>query len=119
MVGTAHALNLVPFTQFSADLTAGQLPNFAFVVPDAEHDAHDCPDGTSNCADSVRLGTADTWLEQNIGSLLSDNAFLQSGLLIDEGGGFDVQGGGGHVAMVMAGSGVKRALESIPIEHAG
>jgi len=123
VVGTAQALNLVPFTQFSADLAAGQLPNFAFVVPDAEHDAHDCPDGTSNCADSVRLGTADTWLQQNIGPLLSDPTFLQSGLLIvvfDEGGGFDVQGGGGHVAMAMAGPGVKRTFQSSARhEHAG
>lgn len=123
VVGTAQAANLAPFSQFSADLAAGRLPNFSFVVPNAEHDAHDCPDGSSNCADSVRLGTADTWLQQNIGPLLSDAGFQQSGLLIvvfDEGPDIDVQGGGGHVPMVMAGTGVKLGLRSSSRhDHAG
>ncbi len=123
VVGTAQAANLAPFSQFSADLAAGTLPSFSFVVPNAEHDAHDCPDGSSSCADSVRLGTADTWLQQNIGPLLSDAGFQQSGLLIvvfDEGLTADLQGGGGHVAMVMAGTGVKLGLRSSTRhDHAG
>jgi len=39
--GTSQAGNVVPFSQFAADLSAGTLPNFAFIVPKALHDAHD------------------------------------------------------------------------------
>jgi acid phosphatase len=115
VVGTAQAGNLAPFSQLAPDLVAGQLPNFAFVAPNAEHDAHDCPDGTQNCSDTVKLSAADAWLQQNIAPVLNDSNFQKSGLLIvvfDEGNMLDLQGGGGHVAMVMAGSGVKKGFQS-------
>jgi acid phosphatase len=44
--------NLVPFAQFAGDLANGQLPVFSYIVPDAEHDAHDCLDGTQHCSDA-------------------------------------------------------------------
>jgi acid phosphatase len=123
VIGTAQANNLVPFSQFSADLAAGQLPDFSFVVPNAVHDAHDCPDGTHNCADDVTLSTADAWLQQNISPLMSDTNFQRSGLLIvvfDEGQVSDVDGGGGRVAMIMAGSRVKKGFQSAAAhDHAG
>ncbi len=123
VAGTTEANNLVPFSQFSADLAAGQLPNYSFVIPNVVHDAHSCPDGTLNCADSVRLSAADTWLQQNIAPLLADANFQSSGVLIvvfDEGQLSDVSGGGGHVAMVMAGTGVKTRFQSTAQhEHAG
>src|SRR5205814_4233341 len=43
--------NLVPFTQFATDLSAGHLPNYSWITPNLCNDAHDCP-----------LSTADTWL---------------------------------------------------------
>ncbi len=115
VIGTAQATNLVPFSQFSSDLSAGQLPTFSFVVPNLLHDAHNCPDGTTTCADSLKLSTADTWLQQNIDPVLSSPTFQKSGLLIvvfDEGQLSDLSGGGGHVAMVMAGTGVKSGFQS-------
>jgi phosphatidylinositol-3-phosphatase len=115
VVGTAQASNLAPFADFSSDLAAGRLPSFAFIAPNAEHDAHDCPDGSDNCSDDAKLSAADTWLQQNIGPLLNDTNFRQSGLLMvvfDEGDMADTQGGGGHIAMVMAGSGVKKGFQS-------
>lgn len=122
VVGTAQANNLVPFTDFSSDLSAGHLPNFAFVVPNAVHDAHDCPDGSDSCSDDAKLSAADTWLQQNLGPLLSDAGFQQNGLLIvvfDEGEMADTQGGGGHIVMVMAGAGVKKGFQSnTRYEHA-
>src|SRR2546430_13393686 len=39
----AQQQNLVPFSQFAADLAGGRLPNYAFVVPDLCNDAPDCP----------------------------------------------------------------------------
>jgi hypothetical protein len=123
VIGTAQAANLVPFSQFSADLMAGQLPNFSFVAPNSRHDAHDCPDGAQSCSDNARLSAADTWLQQNIGPLLNDANFQRSGLLIivfDEGQMSDLQNGGGHVAMVIAGTGVKKAFQStVQHDHAG
>jgi acid phosphatase len=123
VIGSAQANNLVPFSQFTADMAAGQLPSFSFVAPNAVHDAHDCPDGTQNCADNVKLTAADTWLQQNISPLLSDANFQKSGLLIvvfDEGQTTDVDGGGGRVAMIMAGTGIKAGFQSTTQhEHAG
>ncbi len=123
VIGTAQANNLVPFSQFGADLAANQLPDFSLVVPDVEHDAHDCPDGSQTCSDNDKLSAADAWLQQNIGPLLSNSNFQKNGLLVvvfDEGAQSDVSGGGGRVAMVMAGTGVKTGFQSTTThEHAG
>lgn len=107
--------NLVPFTQFAADLGARQLPDFSYIVPNAEHDAHDCPDGTQNCADSLKLATADNWLSTNLRPLLSSALFQKDGLLVivvDEAAASDSTHGGGHVAMLMVGPAVKSAYQS-------
>lgn len=104
VVGTAQANNLVPFTQFAADLKAGQLPDFSFVTPNTQDDAHD---GT--------LAQADTWLQANIGPLLADPQFQQNGLLIivfDEAATSDSTNGGGHVAFVAVGPLVKKGFQS-------
>src|SRR5581483_7271279 len=84
-----EAAHLVPFSQFSADLAANSLPNFAFVAPNINDDAHN---GT--------LQQADSWLKANIGPLVGSTQFQQDGLLIivfDEGDPFDLQNVGGHV----------------------
>jgi acid phosphatase len=60
--------NIVPFTQFAADLAAGALPAYSIIVPDASHDAHD---GT--------LAQADTWLKSNVAPLLNYSAFKPGG----------------------------------------
>ena len=107
--------NLVPFTQFATDLGNSQLPVFSYIVPNAEHDAHDCPDGASNCTDSLKLSTADNWLKNNLGPLLSSPVFQKDGLLVivfDEAATSDSSDGGGHVAMLVVGSAVKPAFQS-------
>ena len=107
--------NLVPFTQFAADLTNAQLPDFSYIVPNAEHDAHDCPDGTQTCADSVKLSTADNWLKSNLGPLLSSSVFQKDGLLVivfDEAATSDTSHGGGHVAMLVVGPAARPAYQS-------
>jgi phosphatidylinositol-3-phosphatase len=93
--------NLVPFTQFSKDRINGNLPNFSFIVPNLNDDAHN---GT--------LTQADSWLKTNIAPLLASSMFKAggSGLLIiifDESVDSDKAHGGGHVAAVVIGPKVK------------
>ena len=87
--------NIVPFEgTFAADLAAGTLPDFSFVVPDEAHDAHSGP-----------LATADAWLQTNVGPFLSNAAFQNNGLLIvtfDEADKSDTTHGGGPVVWVAA-----------------
>jgi acid phosphatase len=95
-----QAANIVPFTQFAADLSADALPQYAFVVPDALDDAHD---GT--------LAQADAWLSGNIAPLMANSAFQASGLLIitfDEGDLSDLANGGGHVPTIIVSSQSKK-----------
>jgi phosphatidylinositol-3-phosphatase len=112
---SVQKLNLVPFSQFSADLANNQLPNYAFVVPNLNHDAHDCPTGPSGCTDAQKLAVADSWLKNNIGPLLSNAAFQQDGILIilfDESFNTDTAHGGGHVAALVIGPKVKKGFKS-------
>ncbi|HEU5453813.1 MAG TPA: alkaline phosphatase family protein, partial [Terriglobales bacterium] len=101
---STQAANMVPFSQFASDLSAGTLPNFSFVVPNIDDDAHD---GT--------LAQADSWLQSNIAPLLASPQFQQDGLLIvvfDEGADVDVRHVGGQVAAVLAGPKVKQGFRS-------
>ena len=87
-----------PFTQFATDLANGTLPEFSFIVPDVNDDAHN---GTPQQADS--------WLEANIVTPLSNHPAFQTGgdgLLIvdfDEAATSDATNGGGHVPAVFWG----------------
>lgn len=88
---SSEKLNLIPFTQFSADLASGHFPSYSFITPNLCNDAHDCT-----------LATADTWLKKNIAPLISNSVFKDGGLLIilfDESGN-DNSHGGGRVAWV-------------------
>lgn len=102
--GTSQANNLVPFSQFPTDLAAGTLPDYSFVVPNANNDAHD---GT--------LAQADQWLLTNIDPLVQSAFFKNNGVLIivfDESVTTDFSHGGGHVAMVVIGPHVKPGYQS-------
>jgi len=99
----AQKLNLVPFTQFAADLANGTLPNYSFVTPDGCNDLHD---GSA--------AQADSWLQINIAPLLTNSQFTTDGLLIivfDESGS-DNANGGGRVEWMVAGPKVKLAYQS-------
>jgi len=100
----SQAANIAPFTQFAADLSAGTLPQYAFIAPNVNDDAHN---GT--------LAQADSWLQANIAPLLANPAFESSGLLIitfDESEMTDLENGGGHVATLLVGSQVKKGYQS-------
>src|SRR5439155_1734416 len=74
--------NLVPFGQLLADFANNQVPNYSFIAPNTQDDAHDCPGGASTCSDSQKLSAADQWLQTNIGKVLQSSAFQTDGLLI-------------------------------------
>jgi acid phosphatase len=111
---TAAAQNIVPFTQLPADMAANALPNFGFIAPDFDHDAHQCPDGSDNCPDSARLTAADMWLQTNIDPLIKSPSFANGVLIIlfDEGDLTDLANGGGQVPVVLLGSHVKMGFRS-------
>jgi phosphatidylinositol-3-phosphatase len=85
----SQAANIVPFSQFAADLANNALPQYSFIAPDVNNDAHD---GT--------LSAADSWLQSNIAPLITSTTFQNGGLLLitfDESEETDVEHGGGHV----------------------
>jgi phosphatidylinositol-3-phosphatase len=106
--------NIVPFTQFRADMTNSALPDFAFVAPNILHDGHD-----------GNLATVDHWLSSNIAPILSTPDFAPGGhgiliITFDESFVQDcrparcVKGneGGGRVATIIVGPAVKRRFAS-------
>lgn len=79
----AQAANIVKFeTHFAADLTAGTLPNYAYLIPDDRNSGHSCPVKGVNCTNDEKLTAADKWLQNNIDPLLKNTSFQQDGLLI-------------------------------------
>jgi acid phosphatase len=112
---SVQRLNLVPFTHFATDLSNNQLPNYSFVVPNQNHNAHDCPTSPTGCTNAVKLATADAWLKNNIAPLFNNPAFQQDGILIlvfDEGFSTDTAHGGGHVVALAVGPGVRKGFKS-------
>jgi phosphatidylinositol-3-phosphatase len=106
--------NMVPFSQFATDLGNNALPSYSLVVPNNEHNGHDCPDGTQNCTLATKLITIDNWLSSNISPVVQNSAFMSNGVLIvtfDESA-IDNENGGGKVALVMAGSSIKTGFQS-------
>ena len=100
----SQANNIVPFSQFATDLAANQLPNYSFIIPNQQNNAHDCPAAIPSCTNADKLAAADSWLKTNIDPLISSAAFRQSGLLVitfDESVNGDTAHGGGHIATVV------------------
>ena len=115
---SVQRLNLVPFTHFATDLSNNQLPNYSFVVPNLNHDAHDCPTSPTGCTNAVKLATADAWLKNNIGPLFNNPEFQQDGILIlvfDESFDTDTAHGGGHVVALAVGPGVRKGFKSTSV----
>jgi acid phosphatase len=100
----AQLNNVVPFTDFASDLSSGHLPNFSFIIPNVDDDAH-----------TGSLAQADSWLQANIAPLINSSQFQQNGLLIitfDEGDLSDLANGGGHVATVIVSGKSKKKFQS-------
>jgi hypothetical protein len=110
--------NVVPFDQLTTDLSAGTVPNFAFITPNAEDDGHDCPTGGSTgCTMADRITAADNWVKANINPLIQNPALANSVFIIvfDEALDSDTTHGGGKIPMIMAGSHVKTGFTSTTV----
>jgi acid phosphatase len=106
--------HIVSTTRLSADLSNHTLPNYAFIVPNILHDAHNCPYG-GTCSDNQKLAAADSWLRSHIAPIISNSSFKASGILVilfDESTMSDTAHGGGHVAAVAVSSQVKGGYKS-------
>lgn len=110
----SQAANMVSFSQLSADLSAGTLPSFGFIVPNNQDNAHDCPGGAATCLDTDKLMAADNWLRANIDPLITSPKFGNSVVMIvwDESVSTDIANIGGQVSMVMVGPQVKTGFRS-------
>lgn len=105
----AQKNRIVPLTQFGADL--GSLPDFSFVVPDNWNNAHDCPNGVTNCTDADKMHAADLFLASYVPGLLATSQFQKNGLLViwwDEGD----SAGGERTAITLVGPAVKQGYVS-------
>ncbi len=51
----AQANNLVGLVQFNADLANNQLPNYSFIIPNQQNNAHDCPAVIPSCTNADKL----------------------------------------------------------------
>ncbi len=111
---SSQADNLVPFSQFSSDLENDALPDYSFIVPNLNNDAHNCPAAAPSCTDDQKLAATDRWLQANIDPFLKSSAFSDSLLIItfDEGGGDDNAHGGGQVATLIVSPKVKYGYRS-------
>ena len=87
-----------PFSQFALDLANGALPEFSFIVPDVDDDAHNGPPQQ-----------ADSWLQANVITRLSNYLAFEAGgdgiliVAFDEAQVSDTTHGGGHVSPVFWG----------------
>ena len=117
VVGTSQASNIVPFSQLSTDVAANTLPNFLFIVPNAQNDMHDCPAGFSTCTLADKAANTDSWLQNNLSGLLGNTDFQSNGFLVitfDESE-TDNTNGGGQVATVLVGPRVKQGFSSTTV----
>jgi hypothetical protein len=104
VAGSSTVANEViwPFTQFASDVANNTLPEYSFIVPDINDDAH-----------TGSPQQADYWLQGYVVNVLAKNPAFQSGgdgvLIVDfdEGALSDVAHVGGHIAAVLWGPIVK------------
>ena len=104
----------VPFTDLASDIAHKQTPNYAYITPNLQHDAHDGP-----------LAQADSWLAANVPAILGLPEFQPGGdgllfIAWDEGslGGDNrcssrvSNGCGGRVATLLIGPQVRQGYRS-------
>jgi phosphatidylinositol-3-phosphatase len=121
-----QANNSVPYTQLATDIANHATPNYAYITPNLQNDAHDGP-----------LATADLWLSEHVPAILALPEFQPGGdgilfVVWDEadlGSDGDTQdnrctstisdGCGGRVATLIIGPQVKPAYKSsVRYDHA-
>ena len=117
------ANNVVDLSQLAIDLANGALPRYVIIVPDGNHDAHDCPVGLATCTGPEKLAAADGFLSSTLDQLLSLPDFQPGGdglifVTFDECAGGTNQGCGAAVYAAVIGPKVAPHTVSIaPYKH--
>ena len=70
---------VVDLSQLTTDLNKGALPRFVIIVPDGNHDAHDCPVGMNSCSEAQKLAAADSFLSETVTPILNTSDFQHGG----------------------------------------
>jgi len=115
----SEKLNSVPYAQLAKDMSNNSTPNYVYISPNVQHDAHN---GT--------LAQADWWLAQQVPKILARPEFQSGGdgilfIVWDEGTLYtdnrcsaSVSGScGGRVATLVIGPNVKRNFKSQTLYH--
>jgi hypothetical protein len=117
------ANNVVDFSQFAIDMANGALPRFSIIVPDGDHDAHDCPVGMSSCTEQQKLVAADGFLNSTLTPVLGTADFQAGGdglifVTFDECGGGTDEGCGSAVYTAAIGPKVvPNTVSKTPYKH--
>ena len=94
--------HVVPYGQLASDLqSAATTPNYAFITPNMCSDMHDCS-----------IQTGDSWLRQQVPTILSSPAFRQQRSLLALTWDEDDSAGANKVPLILLGSGVGSGLQS-------
>lgn len=115
--------NVVDLSQLLIDLANGTLPRYMIIVPDGNHDAHDCPVGMPNCTDAQKLNAADQFLNETLTPILNTPDFQPGGdglifVTFDECGGGTDGGCGSWVYTAVIGPKVlPHTVTTMPYEH--
>lgn len=114
---------VVDLSQLSVDLANNALPRYMIIVPDGNHDAHDCPVGMSSCTEAQKLSAADSFLSGTLAPVLATSDFQPGGdgLLIvtfDEcGDGTDGGCGASVYTAVIGPKVIPHTVSTIPYKH--
>lgn len=73
------ASKIVDLSQLMTDVNDNSLPRFVIIVPDGNHDAHDCPVGMNSCSEGQKLAAADQFLSANLQPILNLEDFQSGG----------------------------------------
>jgi hypothetical protein len=117
------ASKIVDLSELETDVANGALPRFTIIVPDGNHDAHDCPVGMTTCTEEQQLGAADAFLNGALDQILSTPDFQPGGtglilITFDECGDGTDQGCGASVYTALIGPQVApHTISSIPYKH--
>jgi len=73
------ASKIVDLSHLATDVENNALPRFVIIVPDGNHDAHDCPVGMGSCSEAQKLAAADQFLSANLQPILDMRDFQSGG----------------------------------------
>jgi hypothetical protein len=128
---TAALAKMTPDTQLTADLAAGTLPNFAYIVPDQCHDMHGSPPWCEDSGepgdvnDNKLVADADAYLGTVVDEITRSSQWASGRNAIvvtfDEGddtaGCCGVPGAGQVATVVITNSGPRHLTDSTPYSH--